>query len=232
MTLKSSTPAALRLDDLIANISGAHPEILDRLSEAVLAADYIGDIADHLIGHFVDQARRSGASWTDIGKSMGVTKQAAQQRFVPRDAVEVPDAPFTARAWNVITVAQTHARSAGNDHIATSHLVLGLISESKSIAGAVLSSFAVKPAELKRRAQGELPPAAPSVPELLPCNGSARKALELAKREALRLGHNYVGTEHVLLGLLENENGDGLLSSVGLELSATRDAVKKALAGQ
>lgn len=49
--------------------------------DAMIAADALGDIADHLIGHFVDQARRSGASWTDIGKAMGVTKQAAQKRF-------------------------------------------------------------------------------------------------------------------------------------------------------
>ena len=51
----------------------------------MLAAEHLGDVADHLIGHFVDQARRSGASWTDIGRSMGVTKQAARKRFVPKD---------------------------------------------------------------------------------------------------------------------------------------------------
>ena len=45
-------------------------------------AGQLGELADHLIGHFVDQARRAGASWTDIGRAMGVTKQAAQQRFV------------------------------------------------------------------------------------------------------------------------------------------------------
>ena len=60
------------------------PTPLDQLSDAVLAADHLGEVADHLIGHFVDQARRSGASWTDIGRSMGVTKQAAQKRFVPK----------------------------------------------------------------------------------------------------------------------------------------------------
>jgi hypothetical protein len=72
----------LRLDDLISAITAAHSAPLDQLSEAVNAGDYLGDVADHLIGHFVDQARRSGASWTEIGRSMGVTKQAAQQRSV------------------------------------------------------------------------------------------------------------------------------------------------------
>src|SRR6185369_8929553 len=74
----------VRLDDLIAGIKTAHSDALEQLSDAVIAADHLGDVADHLIGHFVDQARRSGASWTEIGRSMGVTKQAAQKRFVPK----------------------------------------------------------------------------------------------------------------------------------------------------
>src|ERR1700677_2072466 len=74
----------VRLDDLIDAITKTHSDAHDQLSGAVIAADHLGDIADHLIGHFVDQARRSGASWTEIGKSMGVTKQAARKRFVPK----------------------------------------------------------------------------------------------------------------------------------------------------
>src|SRR6185369_5309171 len=72
----------VRLDDLISAITKNRPEALDRLSDAVLLADHLGELSDHLIGHFVDQARRSGASWTEIGRSMGVTKQAVQKRFV------------------------------------------------------------------------------------------------------------------------------------------------------
>src|SRR4249920_1001445 len=77
-----STP--VRLDVLISAIKKVHSDALDQLSDAVIVAEHLGDVADHLIGHFVDQARRSGASWTDIGRSMGVTKQAAQKRFVPK----------------------------------------------------------------------------------------------------------------------------------------------------
>ena len=72
------------LDTLIHAIKTVHSDALEQLTDAVLAAEHLGEVADHLIGHFVDQARRSGASWTDIGKSMGVTKQAAQKRFVPK----------------------------------------------------------------------------------------------------------------------------------------------------
>src|SRR4029453_408673 len=103
----------VRLDDLIDAITSVHSEALDQLSDAVIAADHLGEVADHLIGHFVDQARRSGASWSDIGRSMGVSKQAVQKRFVPKGSAEPLDldpgqgfARFTPRARNVVVAAQ------------------------------------------------------------------------------------------------------------------------------
>src|SRR5215475_14483984 len=62
----------VRLDDLIEAITKVRSDPLEWLSDAVIAADHLGDVADHLIGHFVDQARRSGASWTEMGRSMGL----------------------------------------------------------------------------------------------------------------------------------------------------------------
>src|SRR5882724_10683247 len=125
----------VRLDDLIEAIKKVHTDVLEQLSDAVIAADHLGEVADHLIGHFVDQARRSGASWTDIGRSMGVTKQAAQKRFVAKG--EAPDLDpsqgfgrFTDQARNVVITAQNEARVAENDLIRPEHLVLGLVSES------------------------------------------------------------------------------------------------------
>ena len=126
------TPIAypVRLDELITAIKHVHPEPLDQLTDAVLAAEHLGEVADHLIGHFVDQARRSGASWTDIGKSMGVTKQAAQKRFVPagRGHHARPSqgfGRFTPRARNAVVAAQNAAHDAANSEITPGHLVLG-----------------------------------------------------------------------------------------------------------
>src|SRR5437016_3980263 len=108
--MANSAPLAhqVRLDDLIAAINQVNANPLEQLTHAALSADHLGEVADHLIGHFVDQARRSGASWTDIGRSMGVTKQAAQKRFVPRAGGEASElepgerfSRFTARAHNV-----------------------------------------------------------------------------------------------------------------------------------
>src|SRR5213593_687267 len=89
MTNPTQTSDPIRLDDLIAAIKKVHSDPLEQLQDAVIAADHLGEVADHLIGHFVDQSRRSGASWTDIGRSMGVSKQAAQKRFVPKESTDL-----------------------------------------------------------------------------------------------------------------------------------------------
>jgi hypothetical protein len=228
---------SVRLDDLIETIKKVHSDALEQLSSAVLAADHLGEVADHLIGHFVDQARRSGASWTEIGRSMGVTKQAAQKRFVPKDPGEPSDldpsqgfSRFTPRARNVVVSAQNEARAAGNAEISPAHLVLGLLAEpaglaTQAIIGRGLASDAVRAAAL-----ATLPPAVPDPPDLVPFDARAKKALELTFREALRLGHNYIGTEHILLALLELEGGDGLLSGLGLDKPSTESTLLAAVA--
>jgi ATP-dependent Clp protease ATP-binding subunit ClpA len=215
--VKITTP--VRLDDLITAIKTAHDEPLDQLTDAVIAADALGDIADHLIGHFVDQARKSGASWTEIGKCMGVTKQAAQKRFVPKaDALLDPNAGFgrfTPRARNVIVVAQNKAGEAGNNEIGTDHLVLGLFADPDGLAAKLLAGQGIDADTVIKAIT--LPPRADNVPTLIPFNGQAKKALELTFRQALRLGHNYVGTEHILLALYEVEDDDGTLHRVGVD---------------
>src|ERR1700712_3060320 len=130
MTNPSTSP--VRLDDLIRTITSVNEDALDQLTDAVLAAEHLGEVADHLIGHFVDRARRSGASWTDIGRSMGVTKQAAQKRFVPKGmtvelGMEQGFRRFTPRARNVVVTAQNEARSASNAEITPAHLAMGLL---------------------------------------------------------------------------------------------------------
>ncbi|MFI1285742.1 MULTISPECIES: Clp protease N-terminal domain-containing protein [unclassified Streptomyces] len=228
----------VRLDDLIEAIKKVHTDTLEQLSGAVVAAEALGDVADHLIGHFVDQARRSGASWTDIGRSMGVTRQAAQKRFVPKadkegDAGLDPNqgfARFTPRARNVVVVAQNEARAAGNTEIRTEHLVLGLLSEPEGLAALALTAQGVDTDAVRAAATGALPPAAADVPDLVPFDAAAKKTLELTFREALRLGHGYVGTEHILLALLEQEHGEGLLTGLGVDKDAVEAAVTEALA--
>jgi hypothetical protein len=223
----------VRLDDLIRAIKTVHEDTLDQLSDAVLAADHLGEVADHLIGHFVDQARRSGASWTDIGKAMGVSKQAAQKRFVPKNTVEIDMSQgfnrFTPRARNVVVAAQNAARESGHAEIKPEHLVLGLLSEPDAIAARTLVALGVSLDSVRESATGRLPEPAESVPALIPFDAHVRKALELTFREALRLGHNYIGTEHILLALLEQEDSEGTLRSLGLDKDAAETTIVAAV---
>lgn len=215
----------VRLDDLIDGIKKARPDdVLEQLSDAVVVAGRLDEVADHLIGHFVDQARRAGASWTDIGASMGVSKQAAQKRFVPKqpgDAAAMDPqagfARFTDRARSVVVAAQESARSSGNQEIGTAHLVLGLLSEPEGLAVQEIIARGITVDAVRAAAEAAIPPGGGELPALIPFDGEVKKALELTFREAIRLGHNYIGTEHVLLALLEQENGTGILSGLGLE---------------
>jgi hypothetical protein len=220
--MSESTPTTypVSLDTLIHAIKKVHPDALDQLTDAMLAAEHLGEVADHLIGHFVDQARRSGASWTDIGKCMGVTKQAAQKRFVPKSDT-VPMNPeegftrFTPRARSAVAAAQTAAHDARNQEINPDHLLLGLLADPNALSVVLLAAQDITADQV--RAAITLPPADGEPLALVPFNGPAKKVLELTFREALRLGHNYIGTEHVLLALLESEEQDGPLHRLGVD---------------
>ncbi|MGW2442989.1 Clp protease N-terminal domain-containing protein [Streptomyces sp. NPDC001675] len=234
MATNPNITASVRLDDLIAAIKKVHPEPLDQLQDAVIAADHLGDVADHLIGHFVDQARRSGASWTDIGKSMGVTRQAAQKRFVPKESADLDLSQgfsrYTPRARNVVMSAHNEAVAAHHSEGRPEHLVLGLLAEPEGVAAKAITAQGVLLDTVRQAAAAALPPAAENAPDLVPYGPEAKKVLELTFREALRLGHNYIGTEHLLLALLEHENGTGVLSGLGVTKAATEEFVGRVLA--
>src|ERR1700733_14353089 len=109
------------LDNLISYVKTLHPSAgpLENLSAAVGVAAELDEQSDALIGHFVDQARRSGASWSQIGASMGVSKQAVQKRFVAKvDVDDIDGGPqplfsrFTDRARHVVSNARVIAQLA------------------------------------------------------------------------------------------------------------------------
>ncbi len=231
------TTVSVRLDDLIDAIKKTNDDALEQLTSAVIAADHLGEVADHLIGHFVDQARRSGASWTEIGRSMGVSKQAAQKRFVPKGPNEANDLDpsqgfnrYTPRARNVVVRSQIEANEAGNTSIRPEHLVLGLLSEPEALAARAIVAQGVSLEAVREAVVRRLPPAEEKVPALIPVDSQAKKALELTFREALRLGHNFIGTEHILLALLEHEAGQGVLTELGIEKDAAGRFIDQALA--
>jgi ATP-dependent Clp protease ATP-binding subunit ClpA len=181
----------------------------------------------------VDQARRAGASWADIGRSMGVTKQAAQKRFVAKGDAPALDpsqgfSRFSDRARAVVVGAQESAHAAGNETIGVAHLVLGLVADPESTAARAIASQGVSLDDVRRTATATLPGRSEQVPELVPFDAHARRVLELTFREALRLGSEQVGTGHVLLAVLEAEDGTGVLAGLGVGKAAVDAQVSAA----
>jgi len=230
----------IRLDDLIDHVRSQHPDAdaLEQLADAVQLSGHLGEVADHLIGHFVDQARRSGASWTEIGQYMGVTKQAVQKRFVPKESEDV-DFPergrlsrFTQRARAVLQRAKAEAESRSQDQVNNLHVLLGLIGEREGLAARAIVACGVPLEQVHEAVSAALGGSGSRAPKRVRFGREAKKTLELALRAALRLGHNYIGTEHLLLGVLDDEDGRAteLLATMGVSRAKTEQWLSTELA--
>ncbi|MFI6531123.1 Clp protease N-terminal domain-containing protein [Nonomuraea sp. NPDC050547] len=224
----------VRLDDIISAIKQRHPDgdPLGELSDAVYMGEHLGEVADHLIGHFVDRARHSGASWTEIGRSMGVTKQAAQKRFVTKEGSLSDDLSaytrYTDRARRCVVGAMEEAKGTGHDHIEPAHVVLGLLHEPEAVAGRCMVALGAPLDTVKEAMRNSLPPGTGAPGPQVPFSAQGRKIMELTLREALRLGHNYVGTEHILLGTLSLTESAEVPALVVLEgLGVTKEGAER-----
>lgn len=222
------------LDQLIRVVVSHSPDgdALVHLRDAVLVGRLLDDQADQLIGHFVDEARQAGASWTAIGDNLGVSKQAAQQRFVLGDD-DVAGlrgrlfGRFTPRARQAVATGRGEAQRLDADRVEPAHLVLGLLSETEGLAARALAEQGV----VLEAAQALFPqPAAPAKKEPKFANDTKR-VLQLALREALARGHNYIGTEHLLLGVLAAGEGSGveLLAELGVDGDAAEAWIDETL---
>ena len=217
------TNPPVRLDDLIAVINQNHSgDALARVSAAVLMGDHLGELADHLIGHFVDQARRAGASWTDIGASMGVSKQAAQKRFVGKADLDPSQgfSKFSTPARQVVVASMNQAKGMGHPEIHAEHLLVSLLDVPESIGARALRAQGAEPDAVRRAVLAALPAGQVEALDVgaagIPFDARARKVLELTFREALRLQQDGVGTGHILLALLEEEPAGGVLAGLGV----------------
>jgi ATP-dependent Clp protease ATP-binding subunit ClpA len=130
---------------------------------------------------------------------------------------------FTDRARRVVVLAQEEARLLNHNYIGTEHILLGLIHEGQGVATLALESLGISPEALRAQVEERIGHGAEEPSGHLPFTPRAKKALELSLREALQLGHNYIGTEHLLLGLLRES--EGVAAQVLVELGADRDRV-------
>jgi hypothetical protein len=216
------------LDNLIAYVKTLRPEggPLENVTDAFAVSEQLDEQSDALLGYFVDQARRSGLSWSQIGSAMGVSKQAAQKRFVPGQASDHLRADgfktfsrFTDRAVRVLFAADHLAadrpashpadgqeKSATRPAIGAAQLAAALLSEPEGLAAKAIRQGGLLPEQIY--AVVGIGPA-PQLPNQdrasareLTFDDSAKAAFREALKWALRMGHNYIGTEHLLLGVL------------------------------
>src|SRR6204780_1755910 len=149
-----------------------------------------------------------------------------------REAVTVFER-FTDRARRVLVLAQEEARLLNHSFIGTEHILLGLIHEGEGVAAKALESLGITLEKVRDKVEETIGPAGLSTTGSPPFTPRAKKVLELSLREALQLGHNYIGTEHMLLGLVREGEGvaaQGLVS-LGADLARVRQQVIQLLSG-
>jgi ATP-dependent Clp protease ATP-binding subunit ClpA len=136
---------------------------------------------------------------------------------------------FTDRARRVVVLAQEEARMLNHDYIGTEHILLGLIHEGKGVAAEALDSMGISLAGVRDEVESMIGRGKAAPTGHIPFTPRAKKVLELSLREALQLGHDYIGTEHILLGLIRE--GEGVAAQVLQKLGADLDRVRHKVVG-
>jgi hypothetical protein len=204
---------------------------LERVEAALMVSEELTSCADELIGQFVEEARRAGCSWTEIGQRMGVSKQAARQRFADprRRAPEAWSCRLSAPCGGCLDAARREAAAAGAAEVGTHHLLIGLFHE--GVAAAVLEQLGVRADAVRAAARELFPAGGGSLPGERPPQESAeaREAIQRAAALAQQAGRGEVGTEHLLaaLALDPGSRARCVLSHLGVSVTA----VKKGLGG-
>jgi ClpA/ClpB-like protein len=231
----------MTLDELVTQTRGlaSSSEPLEVLASAARRQQELADLGEKLLDHFVQEARTAGCSWSQIGTALGVTRQAAQQRHSTlrsligqlkggvEAVMEGAFSRFSDRARLVVVLAQDEARRLGHNYIGTEHLLLGLLVEGEGIGARALQEAGIT-LDTARAGVEEIVGCGQETPGgHLPFVSRAKKVLELALRESLRLNHNYIGTEHILLGLLREGEGAGaqIIAAAGVQPGQLRDSV-------
>lgn len=230
---KSDSP--VNLNDLIKRVQNRTQSCteLERLAMAVEYGELLKGVGDDLVGHFVEQARESGASWAQVGEQLGITKQAAHQRHFSRRLTfhfgrefksegRGPFERFTQEAREVIVAAQEEARSLLHNYLGVEHLLLGLSADRVvgPLLGAAGASRDVILDQVKQIVgEGRDTPAG-----TIPFTPRAKRALEVAGRGAGRSGEQ-IEPANILLGVLDLREGVGAQILDVLEVS--RDDLRR-----
>jgi hypothetical protein len=238
------------LNDLVETVGDRCPSgtELDRLRAASEVAREVGRLGEDLVTHYVDEARASGASWSDIGDVLGVTRQGAHQRHHDRERPErwwrFDGGRFTQRARSAVRAAIDEAREADNAFVGTEHILLGILDVPGNLAITVIEGAGITTKGLRDVVTSRvLPPETEPPPgtrggrgrrrghggpprRRIPFTPQGRRVFDVSVGEALALGHNYIGCEHLLLAVAVT---DGIaaeaLKAVDLDVDRLRQRV-------
>ncbi len=219
------------LQELIEGVRADAPgeDALTQLGEASKAASELEQTTDALLGHFVDQCRRSGCSWSEISGALGVSKQAAHKRFsFDRFAFDASNFQrFTELARKVLAQSEEEAHRLGHGFVGTEHILLAVIDVLDGLGAQLLAESGVTKVAVEEHVVAFISSGPAGGQGRLPFTPRAKAALEQALAEALTLGHNYIGTEHVLLGLFGDQ--EGMAAQILAALGANHDDLKRRL---
>jgi hypothetical protein len=224
-------PLDVTLESLINGLDSelVEADALTKVSEARQRARGLAELGDQLVDHYVAAARAGGASWSQIGDAMGVSKQAAQQRKGGANFDR-----FTDRARKAVVHAQEQARAAGSRTIELAHVLLGVLDEPEGIGAKVVAMIAGPEPAARDAITATLPPKGEPVSSgHIPFSPACKKTLGEVFGIAVELDHNYVGTEHLLLGALRSTDDPAVqaLGQLGVTGERAREAVTAALMG-
>jgi hypothetical protein len=220
---------------LAAGIDAQHADStsLERLGAAVVLASQLRDLGDRVVDRYVDAARAERRSWAEIGDALGVSKQAAQQRFVVQPVTADPWPGLSEAASLAVGRAVEEARSLGHRYLGTEHLLLALTSD-RGLAGAALARVGLAPDGVREQIRRIIGPGHSDASATLGITPRTKRVLEAARKEARRLGHQRCAdTEHLLLAVSESEGvADQILRAAGAEPGAVRAQLADLLDGE
>ncbi len=223
------------LDDLIKEVHALYPtpEPLEQLAASVQIAATIGQVGDHLVSFFIDEARSAGESWGAIGERLGISRQAVQKRYAPPANATAGKHPaifekMVKEGKRAVVHAQHQARRRQSGYIGTEHLLLAIVEEPDCAGARSLAACGAPPQVVAAAVNGRIGvPGGEPLPDLLPFTPKGKSVLEHALRESVRLGHDFVGTGHLALACVTVKDGMAaeILANLGVRYDDLRRSV-------
>jgi prophage maintenance system killer protein len=222
--------------DMFLQPVGEIDHLLDRVAAGAPAWDLAAEIRARLRSHVTEAIPDVAEEMPDVGEAVSYPPEEVQERLaaelsqMENDLLSGRREPtlfeqFTDRARRAVVVAQEEARKLSHSYIGTEHLLLALIHVEDGVAAKALSTLGVSTAAVRAQVLEIVGEGSQAPSGHIPFTPRAKKVLELSLREALQLGHKYIGTEHILLGLVRE--GEGVAAQVLVKLGADLGRVRQ-----